>query len=164
MEQKGTEGKCLFVLVGRLVYGNEVFFIYPKLYNTEAHTRMAAIGQYLEQQYGAGVCQFFTPKEREQMKLTKWDENGNHIFAEDWMVDQILEECEMEWAVKNFPTKDEETTKPSEVHLAMSTTDTPSALPNPISSNPPIMIQGNPEADSITTWGSKYTANLGNDA
>eukprot|EP00957_Ditylum_brightwellii_P206967 15350858-Ditylum_brightwellii.AAC.1 len=145
MEQKGNEGKRLFVFVGRSVYGNEVIFTYPKLYMTEAHTRMAAIGQYLEQQYGVGVCQFFTPKEREQLKLTKWDENGNPIFAEDWMVDQILEECEMEWAVKNFPKKDKETTKSLEVHLATSTSDTPSTLPNPISSNPPTMFQGDPE-------------------
>eukprot|EP00957_Ditylum_brightwellii_P043541 3301050-Ditylum_brightwellii.AAC.1 len=71
------------------------------------------------------------------MKLTKWDENSNPIFAEDWMVDQILEECKMEWAVENFPTKDEKTTKPSKVHLAIPATDTPSALPNPVPSNPP---------------------------
>eukprot|EP00957_Ditylum_brightwellii_P187523 14280869-Ditylum_brightwellii.AAC.1 len=95
-EQKGSEGKCLFVSVGRSVYENEMIFTYPKLYETGVHTRMAAIGQYLEQQYGIGVRQFFTPEERERMKLTKWDENGNPIFAEDQMVDQVLEECEME--------------------------------------------------------------------
>eukprot|EP00957_Ditylum_brightwellii_P036646 2775925-Ditylum_brightwellii.AAC.1 len=70
----------------------------------------------------------------------------------------------MEWAVENFPTEDEETTKPSEVHLATSTSNTPSALPNPVSSNPPTLFQRDPEADSITTWDTKYTANLGNDA
>eukprot|EP00957_Ditylum_brightwellii_P181073 13793602-Ditylum_brightwellii.AAC.1 len=89
-----------------------MIFTYPKLYETEAHTRMAAIGQYLEQQYGIGVHQFFTPKERERMKLTKWDDNGNPIFVEDLMVDLILEGCKMEWAVENFPNKDKDTTKP----------------------------------------------------
>eukprot|EP00957_Ditylum_brightwellii_P041657 3154627-Ditylum_brightwellii.AAC.1 len=89
-----------------------MIFTYPKLYETEAHTRIAAIDQYLEQQYGIGVRQFFTPNERERMKLATWDDNGNFIFAEDQMVDLILEECGMEWAVENFPNEDEETTKP----------------------------------------------------
>eukprot|EP00957_Ditylum_brightwellii_P122030 9306621-Ditylum_brightwellii.AAC.1 len=85
MEQKVCEGKRMFVSVGRSVYRNEVIFTYPKLYETEVHTRMAAIGQYLEEQYGIGVHQFFTPKERERMKLTKWNDKGNPIFAEDLM-------------------------------------------------------------------------------
>eukprot|EP00957_Ditylum_brightwellii_P170339 12965713-Ditylum_brightwellii.AAC.1 len=43
MEQKGNERKRLYVLVGRSVHKNKVIFTYPKLYETEAHTRMAAI-------------------------------------------------------------------------------------------------------------------------
>eukprot|EP00957_Ditylum_brightwellii_P005635 430683-Ditylum_brightwellii.AAC.1 len=84
MELQGCEGKRLFVLVGWSVYGNEVVFTYPKLYKKEVHTSMAAIGQYLEQQYGIRVRQFFTPEERERMKHTKWDDNGHTDTHRKW--------------------------------------------------------------------------------
>eukprot|EP00957_Ditylum_brightwellii_P173299 13193465-Ditylum_brightwellii.AAC.1 len=55
MEQTAKDGERFFILVAQLVYGSEVIFTFPKKYKTEAHTRMSAIGQYLEKKYGKTV-------------------------------------------------------------------------------------------------------------
>eukprot|EP00957_Ditylum_brightwellii_P101750 7754224-Ditylum_brightwellii.AAC.1 len=74
MEQTGAEGTRLFISVACSVYGSAVIFTYPKLYATEAYTRMSAIGLFLEKKYGPTVKQFFTPEERSRIDRTSWDE------------------------------------------------------------------------------------------
>jgi hypothetical protein len=166
MEQKGSEGQRLFISVARSVYGNEVLFSYPKLYEKEAHTRMAAIGQYLQQKYGNAILQFFTPEERDRINNTSWDKDGTPIFAEDMMLEEIMEDTQEQWAVEGLPM--EETTNPpmnpTPPPPPSSALDgVPAANPTAIPTDMPPMFQGDPEADSLSTWGTKLNKNIVND-
>eukprot|EP00957_Ditylum_brightwellii_P071179 5410062-Ditylum_brightwellii.AAC.1 len=115
---------------------------------------MAAIGQYLEKQYGTRVRQ------------TEWDKDNNPVLAEDQEVDNILWYTEEEWEVEGLPTEVEET-KSNNGTAKKGVAEEINARAHTIGKIPEFffsMLQGNPYTDSITTRATKLNKEVGHDA
>eukprot|EP00957_Ditylum_brightwellii_P084208 6403004-Ditylum_brightwellii.AAC.2 len=110
------------------------------------------------------ASKFFTPEGRGQIANIVWDDERNPVIAKDLKIEKILQDPNMDWVIEGFPIEEEAQTndKAQPVNDPHPNTPGTQTIGRPHEISP--MFQGDPGTNSITTWGTTFTANLGNDA